>query len=93
MKKFRVVSWRLCFVWFFGIAVGLAGGQVAVASQESGNGAFIQAPGQEEPPLEEKIELTALYPVLKEKSGRLFEFQVDASLDIISITSQITGIW
>jgi uncharacterized membrane protein len=77
MKRIRVIHWLLYFVLFFGIVAGIAGGQTAVVAEESGDSASLPALSQEEPPPEDKIELQSRYPVLKEKSGRLFEFQVE----------------
>ena len=77
MKGIKVVHWLLFFVLFFWLVVSLPGDQKAIASQESDNSILLQTPSQKEPPREDKIELKALYPVLKEKAGRLFEFPVE----------------
>jgi len=50
---------------------------VALAAQEAGNGALVVSSNQEEPPAEEWLEVIAKYPVLREKSGEEFEFQLE----------------
>lgn len=77
MKKIRIACRILCFVLLFGIILSMAIGQTVLASQENNYGALLQAPNQEEPVIEDKLELKSPYPVLKEKAGRLFEFQVE----------------
>jgi hypothetical protein len=74
MKRIRVIHWLLGFILCFGIVISLTGGQAAIASD---NSTLPQSPSQETPPLEEKLELKSPYPVLKEKAGNLFEFQVE----------------
>jgi len=54
---------------------GLAGGQVALATEESSHGSFSLLPNQEPPP-PDKIELSCKYPVLRNVSGHVFEFLV-----------------
>ena len=66
MSKSRAVHWLLCFVLLFGVVAGLVGNQVLVAAQQD----------NEEPPLEEKLELDCMYPVLRGESGVGFEFEV-----------------
>ena len=66
MSRSRAVHWFVCFVLLFGVVAGLVGNQVLVAAQQD----------NEEPPLEEKIELDCKYPVLRGESGEGFEFEV-----------------
>jgi len=77
MKKIRVACRILCFVLLFGIVLSMSIGQTVLASQESNCGVLPQSPNQDEPVIEDKLELKSPYPVLKEKAGRLFEFQVE----------------
>ncbi len=63
MNRSRVVHYLLCLIFFFGVLGGLAGDQVALAAQEAINGSFLSPPNQEEPQIEEKLEIIAKYPV------------------------------
>jgi uncharacterized membrane protein len=56
---------------------GLAGDQVVLAAQEAGSGSFLSPPNQEEPQIEEKLEIIAKYPVLTGKSGDEFQFSLE----------------
>jgi uncharacterized membrane protein len=76
MRRIGVIHWLFCFALFSGVVLGLAGGQ-AMASPQSDNSTLPQASGQKGPPPAETIELTSPYPVLRERAGNLFEFQVD----------------
>jgi uncharacterized membrane protein len=77
MKRIRKMCRLFCCCLLLGVIILLAGGPAALASHESYNGGLTSEPNQEEPVLEEQLELKSPYPVLKEKSGRLFEFQVE----------------
>ena len=77
MKKIRMACRILCFVLLFGIVLSMSIGQTVLASRKINSGALPQVPNQDEPVVEDKLELKSPYPVLKEKAGRLFEFQVE----------------
>jgi len=78
MHRSRVVYWLLCFALLFGVLGGLAGDQVILATQEDNNGSLRLPPSQEEePPIEEKLELRSSYPVLPGKAGDGFDFEVE----------------
>jgi len=64
MSKSRIVHCLLCFALLAGGGAGLIGNQAVVIAQE-------------EPPLEEKLELNTMYPVLRGESGEIFEFEVE----------------
>ena len=76
MSRTRVIRYLLCFVLFFGAFGCLMGNQVVLATQESSGGSFLSSINQEQPPPEEKLELSCLYPVLRDISGASFEFEV-----------------
>jgi len=59
------------------MVAGLAGNQVALATQESTNDSFLLPPSQEEPPPEEKIEVQTKLPVISAESGEIFEFSIE----------------
>ena len=77
MSKTKAVNLILCFILFFAMIGGLAGSQAALAAQVDIRDSFLLPPGQEEPPLEESIELDSKYPVFSAKSGEIFEFSVE----------------
>ncbi len=77
MSKTKAVHYLLCFVLLFFMLSGLAGNQVSFAAQDDGRGSFLLPPGQEEPPAEEKIELETKFPVLSNKSGEIFNFDIE----------------
>ena len=77
MNRSRVVHYLLCLIFFFGALGGLAGDQVALAAQEASNGSVLSLSNQEEPQIEEKLEIIAKYPVLTGKSGDEFEFSLE----------------
>ena len=59
----RVVHCLLCFALLSAVLAGIAGHQVVLA--------------QEEPLIEEKLELECKYPILSGESGESFEFEVE----------------
>ena len=77
MSKSRVVGSVLCLVLIFGVLGGLVGDRVALAAKEGVNGSFLSLPSQEEPQPEDKLTLSLTYPVLRGKSGEVFEFEVE----------------
>ena len=77
MSMSRVVHYLLCLILFFGVLGGLAADQVVLAAQEASNGSFLSSPNQEEPQIEEKLEVIAKYPVLTGKSGDEFQFALE----------------
>ncbi len=77
MNRSKIVQYLLCFVLLFGMLGGISGSQVVLAAQETGNDSFLLSPSQEQPPSEEKLELSCLYPVLRDISGQSFEFEVE----------------
>ncbi len=76
MSRYRVIHYFLGLFLCLGMFVSLGGGQVALAAQEAGDGALVLSSNQEEPAAEEWLEVIAKYPVLREKSGEKFEFQI-----------------
>jgi len=76
MKKSRIVGYLLCFVLLFAMLTSLAGEQAVLATQEGVIGSISLPPAQEEPPIEEKLELNCLYPVQSDIAGESFEFEV-----------------
>lgn len=76
MKRFRGVHLLICLVLLFGVLGGLFGSQGVFAAQDSANSPFLSPPNQEDPPVEEKIELTSQFPVVGGESGTTFEFEV-----------------
>jgi len=56
---------------------GLAGDRVALAAKEGSIGSFLSLPNQAEPQPEDKLTLSLTYPVLRGKSGEVFEFEVE----------------
>jgi len=77
MSKSRAVGYLLCLVLVFGMLGGLVGDRVALAAKEGSNGSFLSLPSQEEPEPEDKLMLSLTYPVLRGKSGEMFEFEVE----------------
>ena len=77
MSRSRVVHYLLCFVLLLGVLGGLVGNRVVLATQESSNGSFLLSLNQEQPPPEEKLEISCKYPVLPGKSGDSFEFELE----------------
>jgi len=77
MHRSRVGRWLLCFALLFGVLGSLAGDQVILATQEDNNRSLRLPPSQEEPPIEEKLELRSSYPVLPGKAGDDFDFEVE----------------
>lgn len=77
MSMSRVVHYLLCLILFFGMLGGLAGDQVVLAAQEASNSSFLSSPNQEEPQIEEELEIITKYPVLTGKSGDEFQFAIE----------------
>lgn len=77
MSRSRAVSCFLCFILFFGVLGGLVGDQVALAAEEGSGGSFLMPLNQEQPPPEEKLEISCLYPALRDISGNPFAFEVE----------------
>ena len=83
MNRFRVTHYLLCLVLLFAMLSGLLGGSVVLAAQEGSNEPASLPPSQEEPPPEPEepppepeFKLTAQYPVMRDESGAIFEFEV-----------------
>lgn len=79
MSKSRAVGYFLCLVLIFGMLGGLAGDRIALAARESIDGSFLSPPSQEEPGIEESIDITSKYPVVEAESGEQFVFAVEIS--------------
>ena len=77
MSRYRVIHYLLGLFLCLGMFGSLGGDQVALAAQNAGDGALVVSSNQEEPPAEEWLEVIAKYPVLREKSGEEFEFQIE----------------
>ena len=77
MSKIKAVHYLLCFVLLFIMVSGLAASQVALAAQDYSRNSSSLPPGQEEPTIQEMLEIESKYPVLSAKSGEIFEFSVD----------------
>ncbi len=77
MSRSRVVHYLLCFVLLLGMLGCLVGNRVVLATQEGSNGSFLSSLNQEQPSPEEKLELSCLYPVMRDISGESFEFKVE----------------
>jgi len=69
MKRWKAVRYLLYFGLLFGVLGGLFGGQIVLAQENEE-----QTPPEE--PVEEKLELTSSFPVLRGESGSSFEFEV-----------------
>jgi len=76
MKRFRAAHYLLCLVLFFGMLGGLFAARIVFAAEESNNDSSPSPSSEEQPPPEEKLELFCQYPVLRAKSGTIFEFEV-----------------
>jgi len=83
MNRFRVTHYLLCLVLLFAMLSGLLGGSVVLAAQEGSNEPSSLPPSQEEPPPEPEepppepeFKLIAQYPVVRDESGAIFEFEV-----------------
>jgi uncharacterized membrane protein len=77
MKKFGLLN-RLIGLYFLGaFLVSIVAGTPVMAAAERENGAALVSISRADQPLDESIELKSPYPVLKEKAGNLFEFQVE----------------
>lgn len=76
MSRFKVICWFLCIVLFCLMFAGLVGDQAVLATQEGVNNSSVQLPNQEGPLSKEKLELSSQFPVLRSKSGDVFEFTV-----------------
>jgi len=77
MSRYRVIHYLLGLFLCLGMFGSLGGDQVALAAQQAGDGALVVSSNQEEPAAEEWLEVIAKYPVLREKSGEKFEFQLE----------------
>ncbi len=77
MSRARVVHCFLCLILFFGIIGSLAAHRTAFATTSGSNSPSLSTPNQEQPATEDKLELSSLYPVLREISGETFYFNVD----------------
>jgi len=83
MNRFRATHYLLCLVLLFAMLSGLLGGSVVLAAQEGSNGPASLPPSQEEPPPEPEepppepeFKLITQYPVVRNESGAIFEFNV-----------------
>jgi len=76
MSRSRVVHHLLCFALLFGVLGGVVGNQVVLATQESNSGSFLLPLNQDEPPPEDKLELSCKYPSFEGNAGDSFEFEV-----------------
>ena len=76
MLKFRGVCYLLCLALLCTILGGLFGDRVALAAQESSNSSFTLPPSEEQPAPEERMELSAQFPVLENTAGASFNFEV-----------------
>ena len=76
MKRSTGVHYLLCLILLFGVLGGLSGSQIVFATQQSDNSPCLSPPNQEEPPVEEEVEISTSYPVLQGESGTTFEFVV-----------------
>lgn len=76
MSRYRVIHYLLGLFLCLSLFGSLGGDQVALAAQQAGDGAPVVSSNQEEP-AEEWLEVIAKYPVLREKSGEEFEFQLE----------------
>lgn len=76
MGMSRVVHYLLALVFLAGV-VGGAGGQAVLAAPAADDGSLPVLANQEEPQIEEKLEIIAKYPVLKGKSGDKFTFELE----------------
>ena len=77
MNKTKAVHYFLCFVLLFTMLAGLVGNQVVQAAQEGFKDSSLLPPGQEEPLPEESLEMETKFPVVSDKSGEVFDFEVD----------------
>ena len=76
MKRFREVNYLLCLISLVGLLGLLLGSQIALAAPESSNPSLPSLPNEEEPPIEESLELVSRFPVKQGESGGSFEFEV-----------------
>jgi uncharacterized membrane protein len=76
MIRSRAVRYLLCLGLFLAMLGGVVGGQVALASQESGDISFSLLPNQDTPP-PDVLKLSCKYPVLTGVSGHTFEFAIE----------------
>lgn len=77
MSKIKIIRYFLCFIFLFTMLGGLVANQVVLAAQQNSGNSFVLPPGQEEPPVEETLELESKFPILSDKSGEIFEFAVE----------------
>ncbi|MFC1957030.1 NEW3 domain-containing protein [Chloroflexota bacterium] len=76
MSKFRGARYLLCLALFCGVFGGLFGSQLALAAQEGSQVDILPAPGQEEPPTEERLEVFSRFPIQQNTVGSSFEFEI-----------------
>ena len=77
MRKYRAFCGFLCFVLFFGVFGGLGGDQFALAAEKSSGSSFLLPLNQEQPPSEERLEISCRYPALRDISGNTFTFELE----------------
>ena len=77
MSKIKIIRYFLCFIFLFTMLGGLVSNQVVLAAQQDIRDTSVLPPGQEEPPVEETLELESKFPILSDKSGEIFEFAVE----------------
>ncbi len=71
MSKIKIIRYFLCFIFLFTMLGGLTANQVVLAAQQNSGNSFVLPPGQEEPPVEETLELESKFPILSDKSGEI----------------------
>ncbi len=77
MSKIKIIRYFLCFIFIFTMIGGLAANQVVLAARQDIRDTFLLPSGQEEPLVEETLDLESKFPILSNKSGEIFEFAVD----------------
>lgn len=81
MIRFRRVRYLLCLASLCTVLGGLLGSHVALAAQENAGNSYTLPPNEEQPAEEqttpqERIELSAQYPVLENTAGTSYNFEI-----------------
>jgi uncharacterized membrane protein len=77
MRKSRILGYFLCFVLICVAFGGMVGDQVALAESESSPGDLVMPPNQEQPQIQESLDLSSQFPVLEASAGNEYSFEVE----------------
>ena len=77
MSRSRVIHFLLCLLLLFIVVGSLSTDRAVLAINSASDNFPLSTPNQEQPTYEDRLELSSLYPVLREISGDSFSFNVD----------------